>query len=54
MNMAAVNHIENQMLLHDLKSPIQALCALIENSIGELDREQMRLFNKAKQRAMIS
>jgi signal transduction histidine kinase len=51
MNMAAVNHLENQMLLHDLKSPIQALCTLIENSIGELDREQMRLFYKAKQRA---
>lgn len=51
MNVATNNfNLDTQMLMHDLKSPIQALCALIENSIGELDREQMRLFNKAKQR----
>ena len=52
MNVAANNLcLDTQMLMHDLKSPIQALCALIENSIGDLDREQMKLFNRAKQRA---
>ncbi|TNF03130.1 MAG: ATP-binding protein [Deltaproteobacteria bacterium] len=51
MNMAANMNLENQMLLHDLKSPVQALCALIESAMDSLDREQIKLFNKAKSRA---
>ena len=42
MNMAANMNLENQMLLHDLKSPVQALCALIESAMDSLDREQIR------------
>lgn len=51
MNMATNMNLENQMLLHDLKSPVQALCALIESTMDTLDREQIKLFNKAKRRA---
>ncbi len=51
MNMAANITLENQMLLHDLKSPFIALCALLESTMDTLDKEQVKLFNKAKRRA---
>ncbi|MCO4794696.1 MAG: HAMP domain-containing histidine kinase [Bacteriovoracaceae bacterium] len=41
---------EPQMLIHDLKSPFEALITLVESSINYMDNEQIKIFNLTKSR----